>query len=130
MSLTFEEFQAGATPAIPMPDEGIEFWGVGLGGEVGELIEVAFALLMLSARSGMALNVCKKLARMIAVAHPGEEFSVEELDARLLKESGDILFYLEQVLGSRGYTLRDAAQETVDKLAALREAYGTQSGPC
>lgn len=79
---------------IPLDSRDITFWGCGLGGECGEV-----------------LNVAKKIDR---------DGATVEHEAHLIEEAGDTLFYLRQVLRKQGLTLTDAAEFCLAKLERQR----------
>lgn len=109
--MTFDEFQAFARPMITPNANELTFWATGLGGEIGEVIEELMDVASLSAASARLLNVCKKVDR---------DGSSPELDARIEMESGDVLFYLNQILVRRRLSLESAAQACVAKLQNMR----------
>lgn len=87
--LSFSDFQRLATPIVDSTDNPL-FAFVGLGGEVGEF-----------------LNVRKKIER---------DGSNENLRENLLEEAGDILFYLRLALEKEELTMEDAAVYVLEKL--------------
>lgn len=106
--MTFDEFHAAARPLITPDRDEPTFWACGLAGEVGEVMEVAFELIALSIAGGALANTAKKIER---------DGASTELDSKLVSESGDVLFYVRQVLERRGLNMQDAANACLVKLA-------------
>ena len=91
---TFNEFEQQANPVrAPLDSKPITFWGCELGGEAGEVC-----------------NVAKKIER------DGES---AELDDRLIDEAGDTLLALSWVLRKRGLSLNQAAEFALEKLEQI-----------
>jgi phosphoribosyl-ATP pyrophosphohydrolase len=113
-----DAFHDAATPAINMIDDGLlSFWVNGLTGEVGEVIEAFEMCIGLAKANASLANISKKMDRAVLAGH-----ALDDADDALLKEAGDVLFYLRQVLERRGLTLNDAAVACLRKLAEIREA--------
>lgn len=93
--MTFEEYEHTAA----ITDTGQEFWyyGLGLAGESGEVVEVI-----------------KKWYRSI---HRGEVADGNEFRDKLAFELGDTLWYLARLANHAGYTLEQIAAMNIDKLA-------------
>lgn len=88
--MTFDYFQREATPVKDQVDNPL-FAYVGLGGEVGEL-----------------LNIRKKMERPYGYT--------SQAVTELVEEAGDTLFYLRLALEKEGRTLEEAAAVLLDKL--------------
>lgn len=112
MSLTFDQYaEAAAKTAIypsivlidgnPKSCSGITYPALGLCGEAGEVAEIV-----------------KKMLR------DDYGFMTVERRANLLKELGDVLWYLSEVARQAGLSLSEVASANVQKLAA-RKAAGT-----
>lgn len=93
--LTFAEFHKWALPVKKEPDNnGVLYQSNAMCGEAGEVA-----------------NVVKKMER---------DGCTLELDAKMVKECGDVLFYMRQLLERRGFTMQDAAEALLHKLDALK----------
>lgn len=116
--MNFDQFQAKALPIIIPDNTSPSFWGNGLGGEGAETVEALMNCLGLTLATGRLQNIAKKIER----DHPNSTATPEYLEAALLQEGGDVLFYLRQVLDGQGLTLEHAAQVCLDKLDAMKAA--------
>jgi phosphoribosyl-ATP pyrophosphohydrolase len=99
MSMTFQEFDRQVVPKKREPDElgapGLLLYqSNGMAGEAGEVA-----------------NEVKKLVR------DGNYDGYS--DERILKECGDVLFYMARLLKLRGLTVEDAAHALLNKLEAM-----------
>jgi NTP pyrophosphatase (non-canonical NTP hydrolase) len=63
----------------------------------------------LAGEAGEVANVVKKMAR-----------DGVNLDDKMIDECGDVLFYMSRLLRARGYTLEDASNALLEKLAGMR----------
>jgi NTP pyrophosphatase (non-canonical NTP hydrolase) len=63
----------------------------------------------MAGEAGEVANVVKKMAR--------DEVN---LDDKMIDECGDVLFYMSRLLRERGYTLNDAANALLEKLAGMQ----------
>lgn len=116
-SLTFQAFDEGAIP-LKTPDGPLLLWATGLGEESAEVAGALLDVLALIASIGRAQGCAKKIVR--DGDGPSVHGEVRDLDAALLKEAGDVLFYLNQVLKRRGLTLEQAAMALLVKLDGMR----------
>ena len=100
--MTFNEYQARAHALAFYPDNrGIEYVGLKLAGEAGEVAE--------------------KVGKMIRDGMP-DNFPTE-----IAKELGDVLWYVQEMAGINGYTLADVAEMNITKLES-RKARGVLGG--
>lgn len=66
---------------------------------------------------GEAANVAKKLNR-VRDGIPGNKLTPDELRARLKRELGDTLVYIDLLCQSQGFTMEDAAVDAFDSKSA------------
>lgn len=115
--LTFDYFSTAAKEVKnPLSSKPITFWAVGLGGEVGEFLEVAEDAIKLAIAAGKLLNVAKKFER----DQPWRDERQRELDEQMLNEAGDAMFYIDKILKKRGLSLNMAAVYCIHKLERMR----------
>lgn len=115
--LTFEEFSQRSVPT-KTPDGPLLLWASGLGGESAEVAEAMLDLLALVVASGGAQDAAKKIERDQG-GHDVHGLVVDR-EVQLLKEAGDVLFYLDKLLCKRGLTLELAALALIEKLDGMR----------
>lgn len=102
MSMTLKDLHDAILPAKREPDEWpylalLVYHSNGLAGEAGEVA-----------------NVVKKMAR-----------DGVNLDDKILSECGDVIFYMSRLLRARGYTLEDASNALLEKLAGMYRGEAT-----
>lgn len=115
--LTFDYFSTASKEVKnPLESKPITFWAVGIGGEVGELLDAAQDAIGLAIACGKLLNVAKKIERDQA----WQERIQRSLDEQMLSEAGDVLFYIDKTLKKRGLTLNMAAVYCIHKLERMR----------
>lgn len=114
--LTFAEFDRRAVP-VKTPDGPLLLWATGLGEEAAETIEAAFGFVV---ATGRVQGIAKKIERDGDGQDTGRAVTLAGRDAALLKEAGDVLFYLNQVLKRRGLTLEGSARALLAKLEGMR----------
>ena len=108
--ITFHEYEWEVNIASFYPDAGIGslkaivYGAIGMSGEVGEVTEKI-----------------KKVWR-----DKDGKFSKEDKEA-IVKELGDVLFYVTRIAHELGYGLEEVAQMNVDKFTARKEK-GTLQG--
>lgn len=104
--MKFEEYQKRSRETAQYPDAGRNFIypTLGLNGEAGEVAEKV-----------------KKILR-----DDGGEVS-DEKKKEIIKELGDVLWYLSQLASEFGVTLEDVARMNLEKLASRRDR-GTING--
>lgn len=120
--MDFGEYQERAQPALtPTMDYYPSFWTNGLGGEAGEVVEAMFEALWLHRAASSCQNIAKKIER-----DQLDGKSADDADEKLLKEAGDVLFYLRQILERRGLSLNRAAYLSLMKLNEMRVAAGRE----
>lgn len=106
--MTFDEFQARASATAVYPaSTGLMYCALGLAGEAGEVA-----------------NKVKKIARGDYNGKPDE---AERVRQEIVKELGDVLWYVAMVATECDTALGDVARMNVEKLAA-RAARGTLQG--
>lgn len=108
MTAISQDFIDQLVPRRGRGDDSLCFWATGLGEEAGEV-----------------MGQCKKLVRDHEAPNP----IATERDAKIISEAGDVLFYLQQVLAKRGYSLEDAAIVIVNKLGAIGPPLGFDGDP-
>jgi hypothetical protein len=115
-TLTFDEFSERTVP-LKTPDGPPLLWAAGLGGEAGEVMEAAVAVVI---HAGRAQDATKKLER----DRGGTDVHgrLVDRDAQMRKECGNVLFYLDRLMRSRGMTLEDAARAQIEVMEAMRDA--------
>ena len=98
--MNFEEYQklSGSYTEVPGTDDVFMYSVLGLNGEAGEVAEVV-----------------KKMIR-----DKGKQLSEEDRHD-LLKELGDVLWYLSKIASKLGFSLEDVARSNLLK---LKERYG------
>jgi NTP pyrophosphatase (non-canonical NTP hydrolase) len=98
--MEFDEYQKKAweTAIYPRKGNNITYPALGLGGESGEVLEKI-----------------KKILR-----DENEEISEEKKD-ELLKEVGDVLWYLAALSSELGLSLNEIAEKNVSKLSSRKE---------
>lgn len=115
--LTFRAFSGRAVP-LKTPDGSLPLWAAGLGGETGEVVAELLGALSLVVASARVQDLAKKIER----DGDGEDVHgrTPDRDALLLREAGDVLFYLNHLLARRGLTLEGAAEALLAKLDGMR----------
>lgn len=96
-SLTFDEYQKGAAETAIYPNR-------------GELLGIAYTALGANGEAGEVGEVVKKTIR------DNNGVFDEERKKRLIKEIGDVLWYLAETATQVGISLGDAAAANYDKL--------------
>lgn len=98
--MTFSEYEreAGKTALYPRKGNNIFYPTLGLAGEAGE--------------------VADKVSKII---RDDNEVITPERRAALIKELGDVLWYLAAVAGELGVSLDEVAKENLHKLASRQE---------
>lgn len=71
----------------------------------------------LTGESGEAAEKAKKEIR----DHSGKEFQDPERNHAIMRELGDVLWYVATTAFRLGYTLEDVAQENLDKVYSRKE---------
>jgi hypothetical protein len=107
---TFDEFTARTVPR-KTPDGPPLLWAAGLGGEAGEVMEAAVAVVV---HAGRAQDATKKIER--DQGGPNMRGEVVDRDEELKKECGNVLFYVDRLMRSRGMTLEDAALAQIEEM--------------
>lgn len=110
LALTFDEFTERTVPR-KTPDGPPLLWAAGLGGEAGEVMEAAVAVVV---HAGRAQDATKKIER--DRGGPNMRGEVVDRDEELRKECGNVLFYLDRLLRSRGMTLEGAARAQIEAM--------------
>lgn len=102
IGMTLDQAQAALKPhKRPLESQPLIFWALGLGEEAGEV-----------------QGVVKKATHREVYERAGNDV-VDQYDARLLTEAGNVLFYLRQVLELRGLTLEMAVRRQVEILEQI-----------
>lgn len=103
--INFEEFHNLAYPRLPLPDGShLMVYGLGLAEEAGEV-------------AGKIKKLYRDKNGVIDI----------EVEAAIIKELGDVLFYARNIADWLGYSLEDAADSCITKLND-REKRGTIHG--
>jgi hypothetical protein len=117
---TFEEFDELTQP-VKTPDGPLLLWATGLGGETGEVVEAWMDVMTFVVATSKVQDIAKKIERDDGrLDVHGRAIDIAELDQRLIKESGNALFYLKEVLKKRGYTLDDASDAQIEAMREMR----------
>ncbi len=125
MSYTFEQYHedVGSLASYPCVGNNMPYPALGLAGESGELLEKAVALLDHASRIqgfvGRAVEKVKKLWRncgLMGVQNVKLDTKAADLRTGLIKEAGDVLWYLDAIATEAGTTLEEVALLNAEKL--------------
>jgi NTP pyrophosphatase (non-canonical NTP hydrolase) len=104
MSMTFEDWEALVIPTKREPEE------------LGELGLLLYQSNGMAGEAGEVSNEVKKLVR---------DGDSPYSDAAILKECGDVLFYMSRLLKLRGLRVEDAAHALLNKLEDMKTSHST-----
>lgn len=119
--LTFKLYSKTALEVSRYPSVNPPIPLLGLGGEGGEVAEALVQALMVCASTGRIQEEYKKMIR-----DQGNEMTKAKRQA-LIKELGDVLWYVNALGREIGTTLEEIARTNVEKLMARKQA-GTLHG--